>query len=231
MSSAYFGIGSSFEHMEQCAQMDRDAAELMRWERFGEPVDHEIQNGRMDKMSTAIEYTPDQLEEQEREAFLREIGQEAALVDDASREAADAYLDHLLEKMAEREAAIASTNDIAERRILMIEGWRRQQNERVTREIQWLKIQIHAIGEGYDFEKGKKSRSLPNGSFGFRRTPDKVEIVDMDLAVSFAEARGLEIKKTVGKTPLKSHLKATGEIPDGCEFVPGTDEFFIKAGA
>lgn len=36
--SGYFGIGSSYEHMEQCAQMDRDRAELMRWERFSEPA-------------------------------------------------------------------------------------------------------------------------------------------------------------------------------------------------
>lgn len=141
----------------------------------------------------------------------------------------DQHIDRLLAKLAEREAEIATNDAIAKRRIDDIEAWRRQQNETHEREAQWIRQQVAAIAKRYDFGK-RKSRDLPSGTFGHRWRPETIEIVDEAAAVAFAEANGLEIKKSVNKTPLVSHLKETDIVPDGCKIVPGEDSFFVTVG-
>lgn len=163
-------------------------------------------------------------EEEERARFYEEL--EADGPDETGN--LDIRIDWLLEKLGKLAAETAANDEVADRRVAMIEGWRRQQNESLEKRIWWIRLQIEAMTDGYDY-RGKKSRSLPSGSFGFRKKSDTLEIVDMPAAVAFAEAIGAEIKKTIGKTPLLDHFKSTGEIPDGTEFVAGGDTFFIKA--
>lgn len=167
-------------------------------------------------------------EEAERAEFFAAL--EEGFGDDDSRAGLDTRLDFLLQKMADRALAIANNDEVADRRIAMIEGWRRQQNATIEREIGWLRLHFEALSDGYDFG-AKKSRALPHGTFGFRKKGDTLEIIDMPAAVTFAEANGLEIKRSVNKTPLLEHFRKTGEIPDGTEFVPGGDAFFVKAGS
>lgn len=170
-------------------------------------------------------------EEQEREAFLQTLDTFPVAEDLDDPVNTDVALDHYLEQLSQREADIAANHAVAEHRRAMIEGWEREQNGRLERECQWLRQQIEAWGRQYDFGS-RKSRALPNGSFGFRATPAKVEITDMEAAVAFAEREGLEVKKTVGKKPLMAYIKAhQGVIPDGCEYVDGADVFFVKTGA
>lgn len=167
---------------------------------------------------------PPDPEAEERAAFYAEIEAEVP-----ETEALDVRLDYLLSRIGDLKAEIAGNNEVADRRVAMIEGWRAQANGSLERRAWWIQLQIEALADGYDY-RGKKSRSLPAGSFGFRKKSDTLEIVDMPTAVAFAEANSLEIKRSVNKTPLLIHFKATGEIPAGTEFVPGGDEFFVRAG-
>lgn len=156
-------------------------------------------------------------------------GEAEPQIDRSDRAALDAHLDRLLERYREREAEIATTNEIARRRIEDIQAWRDQQNESAERELSYLRHQIESWADGYDYGR-KKSRSLPSGSFGYRARRDSVQILDMDAAVQFAEAHGLEVRRivTVGKTPLLKYVQETGEIPPGTELVPGGDEFYVR---
>ncbi len=52
----------------------------------------------------------------------------------------------------------------------------------------------------------------------------------MAAAVAFAKTHAMEIKESVNKTPLLEYFKATGEIPDGTEYVSSEDKFFLQAG-
>lgn len=162
-------------------------------------------------------------EAEERAAFFAEIE-----TDVPETESLDVRLDCLLERIGSLQAEIADNNEVANRRIAMVEGWRSQANDSLEKRIWWLRLQIEALADGYDY-RGKKSRSLPSGSFGTRHRSETLEIIDMTAAVAFAKANDLEIKELVNKTPLLTHFKATGEIPDGTEHVPGGDEFFVRA--
>lgn len=181
-----------------------------------------------------------QLEEAEEREFLSEIGytepDPAAPEDEREQEIA-VRVDFLLEKRAEIEREIARNEDVARRRIQMIESWRDEENTVLGRQIEWLdrRITDHAAAFQLGENGNKKSRRLPHGQVGFRKTRDTVEIEDMELAVSFAEAHDLPIKKEVNKTPLIEFVQSTGEEPnpetDGFRFVPGEEpgQFYIKS--
>lgn len=77
---------------------------------------------------------------------------------------------------------------------------------------------------------GKLSRTLPNGTIGFRQKPDTVEITDEAAAVVFARQQMLTVKtvRTVSVTTLKDHAKKTGETEgDGWHLETGKSEFYV----
>ena len=127
---------------------------------------------------------------------------------------------------------------MADARQLQIEDWRQGENAKLEKAIDWFQYEVRQLvpPDARTFEEtyGQKSRRLPYGSIGFRRTPAKVEVYDADKALAWAKAHGLETKvtETVSKTELK---KATnGEVPpDECGFgiAAGTDEFYVKTEA
>lgn len=147
----------------------------------------------------------------------------------------ESRIDWLMQLIAERRTTMQQNNDVADRRTLMIADWRDGENAIQASQIEWLeyKIREHApkSPEAIEGTYGKKSRKLPHGSFGFRRTPDSVEITDIDGAVAFAEANKLDvlIKYAVSKATLKAHAKATGECEgEGWRVVVGADVWFVK---
>ena len=168
----------------------------------------------------------------EREAFFREVDVFPAPADVDDPVGVDTALDHYLQLLFDREQEMQRNREIAERRHAMIEAWEQDVNGSLKRECRWLKLEIEALAAGYDFGT-KRSRALPHGSFGYRRGADRIEIAEPARAIAWAEGNGLEseVKKSIGKTPLLKHLKATGELPDGCEFIEGSDAFFIKSGS
>lgn len=75
---------------------------------------------------------------------------------------------------------------------------------------------------------GSRERSIvtPFGSFGFRMSREKREIVDEDAAIAFAEANAPEAVKVVKKV-LLSKLPIGAE---GVKVVPPEDKFFVRSG-
>ncbi len=149
---------------------------------------------------------------------------------------AEARIDWYLEKIREGNAEIQKNADVATRRVGMIEDWEAGERLKIDRRNSYLVGQIGMLApatvEETEAEYGKKSRSLPHGTFGFRRMPDRIEIDDPKAALNFALTHGLEItvKESVSKTVLKTYVKDTGDEGKGFHMVPGADEFYVKAG-
>lgn len=64
---------------------------------------------------------------------------------------------------------------------------------------------------------------------GFRKSPDRLDITDPAAAIEWAKENlpdAVTYKESVSKTELKNHIVATGELPDGCELVPGDPDAF-----
>lgn len=183
-----------------------------------------------------------QLEEAEERDFLTEIGYTEpdpdAPEDELEKEIA-VRVDFLLERRLETEREIERNAEVARRRIQMIESWRDEENTVLERQIEWLdrRITDHAAAFQLGENGNKKSRRLPHGEVGFRKTRDTVEIEDQELAVSFAESHGVEVKvvRSVNKKPLIEWCQSTGKEPNpethGFRFVPGEEpgKFYIKS--
>lgn len=153
---------------------------------------------------------------------------------DPEQAARDGYIDHLLALMADLDAEHAADSALAERRIeertRVIREWAAAQAERYQRRRDYLEQQLRVLAAHVDM-RGKRSRTFPHGKVGLRKKQDTLEILDMQAAVAFAERAGLEVKKSVNKTPLLDLLKRTGEIADGCDLVPGGDEIYVTPAA
>lgn len=74
-----------------------------------------------------------------------------------------------------------------------------------------------------------KTLKMVNGRAGFRTTPDKIEYLDEDKVVEFAETKNIpvQIKKSVKKNDIKSYIKETGEVPESVQVIPGVEKFYV----
>jgi phage host-nuclease inhibitor protein Gam len=87
------------------------------------------------------------------------------------------------------------------------------------------------------FPGKSKSRSVAFGSYGSRKVSEKIEVVDEKKAIDWLaridDASALRSKLSIDKKEatklILAHLHATGEIPDGFNFVEETELFFVKA--
>lgn len=79
-------------------------------------------------------------------------------------------------------------------------------------------------------DQKSKSVKLPNGTAGFRSTPESVVITDEVKIVEEAKVAGIEthIKETVHKKDLKKHIMETGQVFDNAFLVPGSEKFYVK---
>ena len=148
----------------------------------------------------------------------------------------DSRIDYYFEKIRESQAEIERNDEVAHRRTDIIADWCAGEKAKVERRIGHMTAMIGTLVppsvDAMQAEYGKKSRALPNGTFGYRARPDSVDISDPKEALAFAVTNNLPVKTvhSVSKTSLKDHATATGETEgDGWRMVIGADEFFVKA--
>lgn len=80
----------------------------------------------------------------------------------------------------------------------------------------------------------KKSRSLEHGSIGWRKSKSGLEVKDAEALLAWARAQPVELDlvrttEAPALVAIKERFEGTGEVPDGCEVKPETEELFIKA--
>lgn len=103
-----------------------------------------------------------------------------------------------------------------------------------------LKLTMHAIcalAERVDFGK-KRSRSVAYGRYGLRHKQWRLQVDSADLLLAWAERTDVvpghqqlvrkTLKLDVPMDGLRGFYDATGELPDGCTFIPEKDEPFAE---
>ena len=79
----------------------------------------------------------------------------------------------------------------------------------------------------------KKSRALLHGSLGWRSRAEKLEVVDGEVVLAWAQMQPVEtgvlrIKEELDRKALAALFKKTGELPPGTELEPASEDFYIK---
>lgn len=107
------------------------------------------------------------------------------------------------------------------------QNWLDSRQRRIISTIEYLTNQM----QNYLRTQNQKSLSLPNGSIGFRKQPDSIEITNEELFLSIA---GPDMLKHIPEkyqpdlNAIKKHLKLTGDLPDGVELISKGDKFYYK---
>ena len=78
---------------------------------------------------------------------------------------------------------------------------------------------------------GKKTRTFktPFGTLSYRTTPGSIKVLDMDVAVKWAEMYEPDAVKVV-KSVLVSNVGPANALPDCFEVTEPADKFYIKTG-
>ena len=121
------------------------------------------------------------------------------------------------------EAAIAEARKRIEREV---SGYRRTVERMATFLEPWVRERL--AGEK------RKSLRLLSGRVGLRKSPDRLEVTDAELAIaylkSFGGADAIRVKEEVDKRALMADVKAGAPLPEGCELVPGSERFYLDEG-
>jgi phage host-nuclease inhibitor protein Gam len=107
--------------------------------------------------------------------------------------------------------------------------------ERVVREeqdsVDYFRSILKPFIERALSDQKSKTLKLPGLSIQLRKKPDKVEVTDKEIAISFCEANhpdAVVIKKEVSKIYLKDLLTKKGELVPGCDIVFGIEGLHIR---
>jgi hypothetical protein len=82
--------------------------------------------------------------------------------------------------------------------------------------------------EDYIRSEGKKTMDMPHGTLKIRKSPDKIEVTDMQIFLKNARAEMLSVVPEQVKPDLnkiKAFMKVSNKIPDGISVVEGKEEF------
>lgn len=115
------------------------------------------------------------------------------------------------------------------------------------RKEQWIRL-AEDLARTVELDK-KKTRDLLFGAYGRRKVPAHVAVRDDTQLIAWASTQAPQLvratvklpltraeelgiatgaKLEVLKTPLDQHVKETGELPDGCELIPESDQPFAR---
>ncbi|MFA5377241.1 MAG: host-nuclease inhibitor Gam family protein [Dehalococcoidia bacterium] len=136
-----------------------------------------------------------------------------------------------MRKIWEARLRMAERADLAQKELARIQAWLDKENAADLESVAYLESKLEPWVEAAIDGGKKRSINLPFGIAGFRHTPDKLEIKDEAAALAWAKANkpeAVKVRESILKEPLADHIKTTGEIPDGCEPVPGEDRFYTK---
>ena len=135
-------------------------------------------------------------------------------------------------KILTAEERISNLSKQAKQYKSQIDSWYEKTIQGELESIDYLKNIIRPYVEE-EVSKLHKSKTLnlPGLNIQLRKKPDKIEITDQDIAISFCEANhpdAVIIKKDISKSYLKDLLTNKGEIIPGSHMVTGSTEIYFK---
>lgn len=137
-----------------------------------------------------------------------------------------------LTKLLSANTEVERYRDLAQQYKRRIDGWFAESISQTVESIDFFEGLLKPWVQTELAEKGGRSRSirLPSGTIGLRKTPDKVEVANEQLALEYCEQelpQALVVKKSLAKAELKASLKGRKRIP-GVTLLPGVDALVAK---
>jgi hypothetical protein len=158
--------------------------------------------------------------------LIEELLQEA---EQEERELHLAHVDLMLSEMRKLEVAIASKFAQAEEEKKIIDEWAISRNVKLQEKSDRIVTQLKLFMESQDAEV--KTIDLPNGKLLRRKTPDKIEIVDLEKFLINADKSMVTLQPEIVKPNLnkiKAYYKMTLKLPEGTKLIEGEEKFNIK---
>ncbi len=160
----------------------------------------------------------------EEQSFIEELLLEAEVKEVKLEEA---HADLVLIEIRKLEKQIENNFDTAEKEQAIIAAWAVNKNAVLKERADLLRQKL----KGYLQERGLKTLDLANGTLKMRKSPDKVEITDLEKFLASATGEMIsvipeQVKPDLNK--LKAYIKYHKRIPDGVQLIEGTESFTIK---
>jgi hypothetical protein len=140
-----------------------------------------------------------------------------------------AHVDLMLSELKRIELEVSSNFMQAEEEKQIIDDWAISKNvklqEKSDRIVNQLKLFMQLQGEEV------KTIDLPNGKLLKRKTPDKIEIVDLENFLINADKSMVTLQPEIVKPNLnkiKAYYKMTLKLPVGTKLIEGEEKFNIK---
>ncbi|HAY33955.1 MAG TPA: hypothetical protein DCY06_07430 [Bacteroidetes bacterium] len=137
-------------------------------------------------------------------------------------------IDKFLWIIRQKEKELNKCKAIHEQSINMTENWYSKKENTITLTIEFLTRQM----QNYLRQNNMKSLSLPNGSIGFRKQVDLIEVTDEDL---FLENANPSLLKHTVETyapdikAIKEYIKQSGgDLPKGINLKSQDSKFYYK---
>lgn len=114
----------------------------------------------------------------------------------------------------------------AAREIEKIQTWLERELETVHRKISW-----HERGlQGFLWQTGKKSVRLVHGTIRKIKGRERIEIIDEEVFLTAAPVHLVheQLLRRPDKKAILSHIKETGDLPEGTDLIRGEDTIQIK---
>lgn len=146
-------------------------------------------------------------------------------------------LNWALERMSEQQAQIDENDALAKEAVERIRARLEECNAPARRSLAYFEGQIKLYAESHRGELigggKKKSRALPAGTIGWRKSGGKIVIMDEAACLAWARQQPIEadlvrVKVEPNKTAINDWFKANGEVPPGCELEPEAEAIYIK---
>jgi hypothetical protein len=146
-----------------------------------------------------------------------------------------AKADWCVSRILDAEARIARRASLASELHSRIDAWLTKASAADNDSISYLTILLRPFVESeVSMQRRSRSLVLPSGTAQLRRQPDRLDIVDKEVALSYCEASHPEavvIKKDLSRLALKTLIVSQGEAIPGCSFELGSDELYVRANA
>ena len=153
--------------------------------------------------------------------FLDELLEEVEQKEDQQTEV---FIDLLLLRIKTLQEEIADNFSNADKEIVIIKNWALSKNTVLQERINLIEKQLEQFARSSD----KKTIDLPNGILKVRKSPDKAEVVDLDLFLQKATNDLITVIPEQIKPNLKNiknFIKMTTKVPDGVRVIEGKEEF------
>jgi len=136
-----------------------------------------------------------------------------------------------LRKIAQAKAAQDENTKAAQAEIDRIAAWRNDENEKLQRSISFFEGLLHEYFLVLRESDPKlKTLKLPHGALKMRAQQPEFLYDDTDLLPWAKEnlPEAVVVKESVSKTPVKKHIKETGEMVPGVQMVERPDKFSVE---